>query len=297
MAIVGFSKPKFARYKAVGSSVTYSGGGSAGRGISANLEIESAEDNNLYADNSVAETDRQFTGGTLTVGTDDLSQLVSAAILGLKFQALEEIPGVLDQEVQELVFDEDQQMPYLGYGFIRKHIVRGVTKWEGVVLTKIMFSVPSESATTQGDTIEWQTPELTATVMRDDSPKHKWKRAAMFTTEAQAEAYLDYVLNIPSEAAGVGDLTVTSTAASEQGKTIITVDPALLDLQHYMYKTDAEAITLPETFGEKLSGWMPWDGVSPITAATGQYIAVATANEDDQVIAAGQTTVQAGAGA
>ena len=79
MAIVGFSKPKFARYKAVGSTVTYSGGGSAGRGISANLEIESSEDNNLYCDNVIGETDRQFTGGTFTVGTDDLSQLVSAA--------------------------------------------------------------------------------------------------------------------------------------------------------------------------------------------------------------------------
>lgn len=297
MAIVGFSKPKFARYKAVGSTVTYSGGGSAGRGISANLEIESSEDNNLYCDNVIGETDRQFTGGTFTVGTDDLSQLVSAAILGLKFQPLEEISGVVDQGVQELIYDDTQQTPYLGYGFIRKHIVRGVTKWEGVVLTKIMFSVPSESATTQGETIEWQTPEITATIMRDDTANHRWKRSAMFTTEAQAEAYLDYILNIPSEAAGVGELTVTSTAASEEGKTLITVDPALLDFQHYMYKTDADTITLPETFGEKLSGWTPWDGVSPITAATGQYIAVATANDDDQVIAAGQTTVQAGEGA
>lgn len=297
MAIVGFSKPKFARYKAVGSTVTYSGGGSAGRGISANLEIESSEDNNLYCDNVIGETYRQFTSGTFTVGTDDLSQLVSAAILGLKFQPLEEIPGVLDQGVQELIYDDTQQTPYLGYGFIRKHIVRGVTQWEGVVLTKIMFSVPSESATTQGETIEWQTPEITATIMRDDTANHRWKRSAMFTTEAQAEAYLDYILNIPSEAAGVGELTVTSTAASEAGKTLITVDPALLDYQHYMYKTDADTITLPETFGEKLSGWTPWDGVSPITATTGQYIAVATANDDDQVIAAGQTTVQAGAGA
>lgn len=203
MAVVGFSKPKYAKYSAVGTTVSYSDGGSAGRGISANLEIESAEDNNLYCDNGIGETDRQFTGGTMTVGTDDLSHEVSAAILGLKTQALETIDGVQDEGVTELVYDDTQQTPYLGYGFIRKHVVRGVTKWEGVVLTKIMFSVPSESATTQGETIEWQTPELTATVMRDDSPTHRWKRSAMFTTEAQAEAYLDHMLNISAAASAM----------------------------------------------------------------------------------------------
>ena len=52
------------------------------------------------------------------------------------------------------------------------------------------------SATTQGETIEWQVPELTGTIMRDDSAAHAWKREAMFTTEAQAETYIKDRLSI-----------------------------------------------------------------------------------------------------
>ena len=90
----------------------------------------------------------------------------------------------------------DRTTPYLGVGFIVKHIVGGVTKWRGIVLTKVIFAVPPDAATTQGESIEWQVPELTATIMRDDSATHMWKREAMFTTEAQAEAYIKDRLDI-----------------------------------------------------------------------------------------------------
>lgn len=42
--------------------------------------------------------------------------------------------------------------------------------------------------------------ELSATIMRDDSANHVWKREATFTTEAQAEAYIKARLNITSGA-------------------------------------------------------------------------------------------------
>lgn len=201
MAIIGLSKPYYAIYSATGSAVSYASGGVLGKATEANIDIETSEDNNLYADNGIAETDRQFTGGTLTLSTDDLSQEVSKAILGLKEETLDTIEGITDEDVKELIYDETQQTPYLGVGFIIKKVRGGVTLWRGVVLTKIMFSIPSDSATTQGESIEWQVPELSATVMRDDSATHVWKREATFTTEAQAEAYIKDRLNIT---AGVG---------------------------------------------------------------------------------------------
>ena len=201
MATIGVSKPYYAVYSKTGSTVSYASGGVMGKATQVDIEIETSEDNNLYADNGIAETDRQFTGGTLTLSTDDLSQDVNKAILGLKEQALGTIEGVDDEEVQELIYDEPQVTPYLGFGFIVKKVVGGVTKWRGIVLTKIMFSVPNDSATTQGESIEWQVPELSATIMRDDSTTHMWKREATFTTEAQAEAYIKDRLNIT---AGVG---------------------------------------------------------------------------------------------
>lgn len=196
MATIGVSKPYYAIYSATGTTVKYTAGGVMGKATEVNVEIESTDSNNLYGDNGIVETDRQFSGGTITVKPDDLSQEVSKAILGLKEQEVDSIDGVTDESVQELIYDDDQNTPYLGVGFIVKKKVGGVLKWRAVVLTKVMFSIPADAATTQGESIEWQVPELSATITRDDSEKHIWKREATFTTEAQAEAYLKNRLGI-----------------------------------------------------------------------------------------------------
>ena len=196
MATIGVSKPYYAIYSATGTTVKYTAGGVMGKATEVNVEIESTDSNNLYGDNGIVETDRQFSGGTITVKPDDLSQEVSKAILGLKEQEVDSIDGVTDESVQELIYDDDQNTPYLGVGFIVKKKVGGVLKWRAVVLTKVMFSIPADAATTQGESIEWQVPELSATITRDDSEKHMWKREATFTTEAQAEAYLKNRLGI-----------------------------------------------------------------------------------------------------
>lgn len=196
MATIGLSKPYYAIYAEAGGVVSYSDGAVMGKATEANISIETTEDNNLYGDNGLAETDRRFANGTLTLSTTDLSQEVSKAILGLTEQAITGIDGVTDTSVKELVYDDEQVTPYLGVGFIIKKKVNGAYKWRGVVLPKVMFSVPEDAATTQGESIEWQTPELTGTIMRDDSATHVWKKEATFTTEAQAEAYIKARLGI-----------------------------------------------------------------------------------------------------
>ena len=196
MATIGLSKPYYAVYSNTGTTVSYANGGVMGKATEANIEVETTEDNNLYADNSIAETDRSFAGGTLTLSTDDLSQEVSKAILGIKEETISEITGVTDEDASELIYDDTQETPYLGTGVIIKKKVGGVYKWRAVVLTKVMFGIPSDAATTQGETIEWQVPELSATILRDDSANHVWKREATFTSEAQAEAYIKDRLSI-----------------------------------------------------------------------------------------------------
>lgn len=196
MATIGLSKPYYAVYSAAENVVTYANGAVMGKATEANIEINTSDNNNLYGDNAIAETDRQFTSGTLTLSTTDLSQEVSKAILGLKEETLDSITGVTDEDVSELIYDDTQAIPYLGVGFIVKKVVNGVTMWRGIVLTKVMFSIPSDAATTQGETITWQVPSLTATIMRDDSATRMWKREATFTTEAQAESYIKDRLSI-----------------------------------------------------------------------------------------------------
>ena len=196
MAIIGVSKPYVAKYSNTDSTVTYTAGQILDKMTQLDATINSAENNNFYADNVIAETDRSFSGGTLTVNTADLGPEASTLILGITPVAISEIEGVTDEDVNELIFDDDQQNPYLGFGCIIKKRVNNEDKWRAIIFTKIQFAVPSDAATTQGETIEWQTPTLSGTIMRDDSAKHTWKREATFTTEAQAEAYIKARLGI-----------------------------------------------------------------------------------------------------
>lgn len=193
-----------------------------------------------------------------------------------------------------IVYNDDQAIPYVGFGGIIKAKQSGVTKWIAVVLTKIQFANPGINAVTQGETIEWQTKELTATVMRDDSTKHKWQmQSTPMDTEADAEAAIKKALNITNPKPALGALTVSSAAGSVAGKTKLTVTPPVTGGNHYGYKTGA-TVTLPAAYGEDVSsGWTSWNGTDEITAATGQEIGVVEANAENQAVAAGKGTVAA----
>ena len=297
MATIGVSRPYYGLYSYDDETkaVKYTLGAVMGKATEVDLEIETTDDNNLYGDNAIAETDRQFSGGTLSVSTTDLSQSVSQVILGLAEQLLEPITGVTDANVRELIYDNRQQTPYLGVGFVIKKRVNGATLWRAVVLTKVMFSVPSDSATTQGETIEWQVPTLSATIMRDDSANQTWKREATFTSEAQAVAYLEARLGVGVNPE-LGTLTVVSTAGTTAGQTVISVSPALEPGDHYLYQTGA-SVTLPTEYGESVAeGWTAWDGVSPLTATSGNEVAIVEATLDNLAVAAGKTDAVVGTG-
>lgn len=196
MAIIGVSKPYVAKYSNTDTTVSYTSGQILDKMTEIDISINSAEDNNFYADNSIAESDSSFSGGSVTVNTADLGPEATALVLGITPVPIAGISGVTDEDVNELIFDDDQRSPYLGFGCIIKKRVNNVDQWRAIILTKIMLAVPNDAATTQGETIEWQTPQLTGTIMRDDSAKHAWKREATFTTEAQAEAYIKARLSI-----------------------------------------------------------------------------------------------------
>lgn len=296
MAKIGLSKPYYAIYNNAGNNVTYTGGGLIGKATELNLELEGADANILYADNAAAESDNQFAGGTLTLSTDDLMPTPMLAILGLKQQAMD-LDGASTASPQWLVYDDDQVIPYIGFGGIVKKQINNVTKWVAVVLTKVQFSNPGLDAVTQGETIEWQTTELTATVMRDDSAKHVWQmQSTPMDTEADAEAAIKKALNITDPNPALGTLTVSSAAGSESGETKITVAPAITYGNHYVYKTDTE-VTLPSSYGEDVSeGWTAWNGMDDIAATSGNEIGIVEADAAGKAVAAGKTTVTVNGG-
>lgn len=214
MAGIGLSKPMYAIYDMSTGVPTYKDGGILAKAIEVSIDVESGDDNVLYADNGVAEVASVgFTGGTFTLNTDDLSDEVSKVILGLKSEPITGIEGLTTTGATELIFDDTINSPTLGLGFIIKKMVGGTLKWRAVILTKVVFSIPSTAATTQGDSIEWQTPELSGTLSRDDTPTHRWKMEATFDTEADAELYIRTRLSIT-------DASNTPAAASAASQNV-----------------------------------------------------------------------------
>ena len=153
-------------------------------------ELDGLQDLCAFADKLDGACIATIEGGTMTITTDDLDQAGSALLLGITPKSV----TIGGKEIEELVFDDDAIAPYLGFGCVIKKKRNNAIKWRAVVFTKVMFAIPSDAATTQGETIEWQTAELEATIMRDDSAKHVWKREATFDTESDAEAYIKSVL-------------------------------------------------------------------------------------------------------
>lgn len=192
MATVGLSKPYYATYTNSGSTVTYGTPAVLGKAVELSVELEGGDSNVLYADNAPAESVSTFAGGTLTITTDDLLLEPAAAILGMT------VSDVTTPEGDEIVFKADQTVPYVGFGAVVKKIQSNAPKWLAVVFPKVQFQNPGLSATTQDETIEWQTPELTANIMRDDTVDAVWQRWAMFDTEADAESYIKSKLGVTS---------------------------------------------------------------------------------------------------
>ena len=198
MAIVGCSYVKGGIYNNNNGTVTYSNQAVIAKLVRMQLSLDDANDNDFYADNAVDETDTQFAGGSYEINTNDLTDEMSALILGLQTNTITSMTGVTDVGVKEIIFDDRQNTPYMGIGNVVKHKRNGTIYYRAIVLTKIQFRIPEESWDTQGKTISWQTPTVRATVMRDDTTYHAWKYAATFTTEAQAIAYID--ARLPSAA-------------------------------------------------------------------------------------------------
>ncbi len=199
MATIGLSKPYYAIYDWDGTAETepsYKEGGLLGKYTDLSISLDEGSDNILYADNGPAESDNQFSGGTASITTDDLRPDALTPVWGVKSEDIGE--GVtVSEDAKWYVFDDDQNIPYLGLGGVIKKKINGAYKWVAFILTKVQLSNPGIVATTQGETISWQTQSLSARIMRADDAKHRWfMLSSALDTEADAEAAVKAYLKI-----------------------------------------------------------------------------------------------------
>lgn len=196
--ITGYSKPWVAKYvMGTGSAnPTYEDGMALARGVSVSVEPGDTGDGvNFYADNILAESvGGTFTSGTATFTIDGLKDEARKMIMGIPTDAVTTV-SVGGSTVNVINYDDRMSIPYVGIGFVVRYMENGVTTYSPVVLTKVRFNPETLEANTQEEEIEFQTTELEATVLRDDSSHHAWKKiGADQDTEAKAEAVIQAIL-------------------------------------------------------------------------------------------------------
>ena len=266
----GFSKPYVAKYIASGTSVIYQGARRLARGVNVNVQPESSDDNNFYADNQAAESaSGLFTGGTVELEVD-----------GLFTSSYNYIMGIENVAEGWTADGNNAEVPYVGIGFIVRWMSAGVTSYQPVVIAKCKFSVPEEERATQEDEIDWQTTTLSAAMMRDDTTAEAWRyRGADFATEAEAEAALVERLG-GTEPTQIANLTALSIAG-------ITLDPVFdSETLNYTGATTDESSVVTATSDDTdvvitatLNGTAA-DLSSAITWATGANLLAITAAKE-----------------
>lgn len=188
MAVIGLSKPYYATYTNNAGAVTYGAPTVLAKACEIAIELDEAENVILYADNGPAEVASGFSGGTMTLTIDELSIAAAGAILGIT-------PGESTTPAGATIrFGGATAAPYLGFGIVVKKQINNAYKWMAVILHKVQFNTPGINAVTQGETVEFQTPELTATVLRDDTPEANWCTQGQFDTESDAVAFVTKTL-------------------------------------------------------------------------------------------------------
>ena len=199
MAFVGIRHLVVAKIKNEnpGSAIEYEAGLVMGEPIRANVTI-SRGTNPLYAGDREVENENGITGISTEVEADDLTDEVRAYMLGDKALTGTDA-GVYRQT--------DEAAPYVGYGFMRVRKRRGTRYFQGVWNHNAQFGENSETTTTRGENVEWQTPTVVGRgqgVFLDDSGEIAWRDRKTFDTEGEAAAWLDGKANITAATSGSG---------------------------------------------------------------------------------------------
>lgn len=174
MAYIGVAKPTIAKY----TDGTYSDAFACGKAIQIDVTPQYAE-GTLFGDNLTAEHDKEFKYAEVSLNTTTLPIKAHEIMFG----------HTVGESEEEVTFKAADEAGYVGFGFYITEKVDGKRKVVGTWLPKVKFAEGAESYKTKGDNIEYQTPTFTgqAEAMEDGT----WKEVKVFTTEAEAQAWID----------------------------------------------------------------------------------------------------------
>lgn len=193
--ITGFSHPVAALYNEPGGPGTYTEGRILARGVSVSLDVNTADSNDFYADNAVAESENGiFTDGTMTLGLDGMHPDTERFALGLDAPRQVEAGG---KSIHLSGTGTGANPPYLGIGFIVEYKSGGNNIYVPAYVTKGKFRQGGFKANTRKGSIDWQSAEATVDLHRDDTDQHYWKEVGPdCTTESEAISILHALLAV-----------------------------------------------------------------------------------------------------
>lgn len=205
MAGIGMYGVYYAKcLKTDGVTTGYTGGVKMlGKAISASFTPSNPEDNPLYANNGVAENDSSSAaGGTLDMTLDRLKQDAAADLYGLKVEDVTANVGETEVTGHALKYYGNEQSAPVGVAFVRMHQEDGMRNHEVVLYRSVTFGMPPQNAQTKGESIEWQTPEISGTVQGlEGDGSEPWFESVVFPSQ---EAALEYIYDRFKESAEEG---------------------------------------------------------------------------------------------
>ena len=154
------------------------------------IDAKITEDRNsttLRADDIIAEKDNSFKGGTVNITVDDVTDEVYADVKGC---------AINEKEVTD---NSKDIAPEIGYGHIVTKIYKGVKSYKVEFLPRIQINKITADRKTKGESIEYNTVSIEATVMELEEEINgmkvgDWKKSETFETLEEAQTYLDKLL-------------------------------------------------------------------------------------------------------
>lgn len=132
----------------------------------------------LYSDDVIKEQVSLFKSGTMTAGIDDDNDEVFAELLG---KTIDKETGIVTSNANDLPI-------YVGFGHIVPKIVAGVKKYKVEFFPKVKFKPFIADSKTKGDSLEFTTPSVEATIFENDNGD--WEKHNIYDTEDEANAAL-----------------------------------------------------------------------------------------------------------
>ncbi len=142
----------------------------------------------LFANDSLAESDDSFVDGTLSVTIADDEDKFVAGLLGNNIS-----------EEGEVTKNVDDIAPEIAYGHIIPKVYNGARKYKVEFFPRVKVKSITSDNKTKGSSVEFNTSSLEAKVMRLEKDfnglkEGDWEKHQTFATLQEAEEYLDKLL-------------------------------------------------------------------------------------------------------